>query len=315
MTQTKHSKPIKQINASTIKQITPMTFKNYLLAKGFSKSTTEVYQKELLIYITWCDINNIEAEEATYNEVIGYVQKLRKQQVSQATIQKYLNSIKHYYNWLVKRNLRTDNPVLNINIKGIKRRILHDILNKQELEKIYFDYKNSPSKTLSKKRNEIIISLLIYQGLNTNSLKNLEVQDIKLREGKIHIKSARRSNERTLKLEAHQVLDLMDYTLQVRQLILNKTNKETDLLLVSLGTSSDLNGAITKLIKTLKKQDKKVQNLKQIRASVITNWLKNYNLREVQYFAGHRFVSSTEAYLINDLEDLQEDIEKYHPTN
>jgi integrase/recombinase XerD len=29
--------------------------------------------------------------------------------------------------------------------------------------------------------------------------------------------------------------------------------------------------------------------------------------------AGHRYVSSTEAYLINDLEDLQDDIEKYHP--
>jgi len=29
--------------------------------------------------------------------------------------------------------------------------------------------------------------------------------------------------------------------------------------------------------------------------------------------AGHRFISSTEAYLINDLEDLQEDINKYHP--
>lgn len=291
------------------------TFKNYLLAKGFSKSTTEVYQKELLIYITWCDINNIEVEEATYNEVIGYVQKLRKQQVSQATIQKYLNSIKHYYNWLVKRELRIDNPVLNINIKGIKRRILHDILNKQELEKIYFDYKNSPSESLSKRRNKIIISLLIYQGLNTNSLKNLEVKDIKLREGKIHIKSARRSNERTLKLEAHQVLDLMEYQLNTRLKILQETNKQTDNYLVSLGTSLDLNGTIAKLIKTLKKQDKKVQNLKQIRASVITNWLKNYNLREVQYFAGHRFVSSTEAYLINDLEDLQEDIEKYHPTN
>ena len=38
-----------------------------------------------------------------------------------------------------------------------------------------------------------------------------------------------------------------------------------------------------------------------------------YNLREVQYMSGHKFVSSTEAYLVNDLEDLQEDIAKYHP--
>jgi integrase/recombinase XerD len=33
----------------------------------------------------------------------------------------------------------------------------------------------------------------------------------------------------------------------------------------------------------------------------------------VQCLAGHRYVSSTEAYLINDLEDLTEDIAKFHP--
>lgn len=38
-----------------------------------------------------------------------------------------------------------------------------------------------------------------------------------------------------------------------------------------------------------------------------------HNFREVQYRAGHRYVSSTENYLVNDLEDLQEDINKYHP--
>ena len=29
--------------------------------------------------------------------------------------------------------------------------------------------------------------------------------------------------------------------------------------------------------------------------------------------AGHRFVSSTEAYLVNDIDDLKEDIAKFHP--
>jgi hypothetical protein len=38
-----------------------------------------------------------------------------------------------------------------------------------------------------------------------------------------------------------------------------------------------------------------------------------YNLREVQYRSGHRYVISTEAYYVNDLEDLQDEIEKYHP--
>ncbi|MDB2520732.1 hypothetical protein N9X09_00715 [Flavobacteriaceae bacterium] len=56
-----------------------------------------------------------------------------------------------------------------------------------------------------------------------------------------------------------------------------------------------------------------VKNSLQIRASVISNWLKNYNIREVQYMARHRNISSSERYLQDDLESLQEKIESLHP--
>ena len=53
--------------------------------------------------------------------------------------------------------------------------------------------------------------------------------------------------------------------------------------------------------------------LAQIRARTITGWLKHYNLREVQYMAGHKYVSSTERYRMDILEDLQKELEKNHP--
>ena len=66
-------------------------------------------------------------------------------------------------------------------------------------------------------------------------------------------------------------------------------------------------------IKKINQQNPKVIALNQLRTSVITHWLKLYNLRQVQNLCGHRYVSSTEGYLVNDLEDLSEEIEKYHP--
>lgn len=51
----------------------------------------------------------------------------------------------------------------------------------------------------------------------------------------------------------------------------------------------------------------------QIRSNVITHWLKSYNLRQVQYMAGHKHVSSTEHYQLNNLDNLQSKLEKYHP--
>ncbi len=73
-----------------------------------------------------------------------------------------------------------------------------------------------------------------------------------------------------------------------------------------------MQNAIQKLLKKLKKKHKEIENPKQMRVSVITNWLRNYNVWEAQYMAGNRCVSSTEGYLINDLEDLQEEVNKYH---
>ncbi len=47
--------------------------------------------------------------------------------------------------------------------------------------------------------------------------------------------------------------------------------------------------------------------------SVITNWLGKHGLRQVQYMAGHRFISSIERYQVGQikvgyLSDLQSDL-------
>ena len=287
-------------------------FIKYLLQKGYSIKSSERYLKDIERYKKWLIKENITEEAVSYNDVTHYIQS-KKGSVKQITIQTILASLKQYYNYLVELGFVKENPTVNVQIKGIKRKVLHNILSKPELEKIYFDYKNLESESLSKKRNEIIVSLLVYQGLNTNEIQNLIVKDVKLREGKIFIKGNRRSNERTLKLESHQILDFMEYQLKTREIILQETKKETDLFFVTQGSSLKLQNVMQKLMQQLHKQNGQVKSVKQIRASVITGWLKVYNLREVQYFAGHRYVSSTENYLINDLEDLKEDINKYHP--
>ncbi|MFK5982080.1 MAG: tyrosine-type recombinase/integrase [Flavobacteriaceae bacterium] len=288
------------------------SFKKYLLQKGYSSQTIKSFEVVIKKYLKWLEKENVEDISASYNDILHYIQSLRKT-VKQRTIQSETNSIKHYYNYLKELDLVKENPTLNVQIKGVKRRLLYNILNKQELEKLYNDFKNIETESLAKKRNEIIVSLLIYQGLNSTELGKLTTQDLKLREGKIFINGTRRSNERTLKLESHQILDFMEYQLKTRAEILQNTNKETDLLFTSFGVSTKFNNIISKLVPQLKKLNKKVKSVHQIRTSVITHWLKLYNLREVQYFAGHRYVSSTEAYLINDLDDLKDEIEKYHP--
>ena len=56
-----------------------------------------------------------------------------------------------------------------------------------------------------------------------------------------------------------------------------------------------------------------VQSAWQLRMSVVMHWLKQYDLRIVQHMIGHRYVSTTQRYQDQDLEDLQQQLGKYHP--
>jgi hypothetical protein len=51
----------------------------------------------------------------------------------------------------------------------------------------------------------------------------------------------------------------------------------------------------------------------RLKKTGITGLLKIFDIRKVQYLAGHKYVSSTEDYKANVIDELQDDVTKYHP--
>jgi site-specific recombinase XerD len=298
-------------------------FREWMIIKGYSKNTTESNITMLQRFLQWLVKENIDIVETSYNDVMAFIQSCNQRGNERQTIQQYVVAIRHYYSHLIYEGDMNDNPASNIEIKGIKRRKLHDTLNVKELEEVYKSYpaeltlkKQAPpqkSNQLARKRSKVMLGLLIYQGIRVEELAALEMTDLKLREGKIIIKGKRRTNERTLKLEGFQVIDLMDYTNETRKALLEINQRETTKLFFSKDKGNNFGNMMYSLMKSLRKNNPKVKDIKQIRASVITNWLQQYNLRQVQYMAGHRYVSSTEAYQANNITELQEEIFKHHP--
>jgi site-specific recombinase XerD len=129
------------------------------------------------------------------------------------------------------------------------------------------------------------------------------------KKGKIYVPSRAKSSARELELKPWQMMELMEYINEVRPKLMERAT-HTDFLFPYDGKRFTITNTI---IKKLKKINHKVENINQIRASVITNWLGQYNLRKVQYLAGHRYISSTERYLQDDLENLHEIVNNFHP--
>lgn len=286
-------------------------FSEYLILQGLSEKTRETIIRTVSYFAKWAENENIELENVSYNDVVAYVNYCKKKGNKQRTLQVIVNCVKHYYSFLLSRDEINDNPCTNIDVKGIKRKILYETFSPEELETIYKKYKSE--NHLVHKRNKIILGLIIYQGIRTEELARLTVSDVKLREGKIFIPGSRRHNERELALEAHQLYDLMDYINETRKLFIAIRGQDSKNLFLSMGTSERFDNMMQKLTNQLTKQDKRVKEIKQVRASVITNWLKVHNIRKVQHMAGHRYVSSTEGYQANNMDDLKEDVSRYHP--
>jgi integrase/recombinase XerD len=187
-----------------------------------------------------------------------------------------------------------------------------------------YDYSKVPKRNLersvlSKERNALIVSILIYQGIVTGEIEKIQLADLDLIKATIKIRGSRRHNERILPLKATQIGLFMHYLQNVRPQILEYHTKESNNLFLTLpefskkSTDKDNLDIFKRLSKQLQRTDKQFFNFKQVRASVITFWLKTQGLRKTQYLAGHKWISSTEDYLPNNLDDLTDDINKMHP--
>ncbi|MEQ8905140.1 tyrosine-type recombinase/integrase [Ekhidna sp.] len=295
-----------------------MSFEEYLKSKAFTNGSIRSGMNVIDQFKVWLKKENLRAEEVGYNDLMLYMKYRSRKGASQRTIQAYMSVIKHYFEHLLREEKISSNPASEIEVKGVKRKVLYHILEPHELQSLYHKYQDESPKGI---RNKVMLGLLVNQALNTSELAKLEVKDIDLRQGIIDVKGSRRSNGRKLKLEAHQVMEMYNYVLKVREEIkaiqpkrkYQERQENENLFIGDGGNADNFSNYMTQLMIKVRKINPSVKNAKQIRASVITKWLRMYNLREVQYLAGHRYISSTEGYLENEMEGLIEEVQQFHP--
>jgi len=295
-----------------------LTFKEYLAKQRFKPATVNTYEKYLEHYQKWLNQNKEKPENIQYTDLLDYLKYCYSLELKPGYINHLLTAIRHYYEYLKQLKQIENNPASGLFIKGTVRRLPHDLLSEKQLETIFETYKSKSTSGLSLlafKRNKVMLGLMIYQGLSVLDMQRLEPLHLHLRKGKIDVPKTAKTNARTLKLEAHQLIDLQEYQSQIRPLILQLTAKSTSYLFTSLGQSENLRNSVDKIIQKIKKDHDFVKDIKQLRQSRIALWTKQYDIRQAQYLAGHKYVSSTERYEKTNLEDLQKELNKHHPLN
>jgi len=287
-----------------------MTLIEYLQARH-TKGTAERYQRDIANYLQV--VTEAKAINATYSDIMDYIDILRSKYSNPETIKVIIQSIKKYYYWLNHTGQRKTHPCRNLKLREKTNRDIQiqDLFTASELE-LLLERKERYSDL--KIKNQVIISLLIYQGLTRNDIVNLTLSDVDLNEGAIYIKADTKTNSRTLKLKSKQIMLLHKYINESRKELIR--NESESLILTKLGTAETGEG-ISYLLETAKHLfPNRNLNTKTIRQSVIANLLKSgHDLRLVQTFAGHKYPSATEKYRQTGIEELKAGIQKYHPLN
>lgn len=271
------------------------------LQENLKKSTAKSYLYEIKKY----QLINKNTPEYHYKNIMEYVEILRKT-YEPNSITRILAAIKKYYDYLIEIGIRKDNPARSIKLQDTKQNPiqLQDLFTEKELQSLLKP--RNERYPILQKRNQIIMSLLVYQGVKVGEIIQLKITDINLEKAQIHITGTAQTNNRILALKAEQILLFYTYLENRNHLsnyfLLNKLNSPI--------TGDDINY----LIATYQKQFTKKLTTITIRQSVITNLLtKGNDLRIVQEFAGHKQLDTTEKYKQTGIKALQNAIERNHP--
>ncbi|BAV06182.1 site-specific tyrosine recombinase [Filimonas lacunae] len=257
-------------------------------------------------FITWAEGEVMEVDEITYQELLAYIQYEQSKGLQQSTLVLRLQSLKLYYDFLKVEGVIDKNPVRKVHLKGGVQKVVVNPLDEAALEKLYADYEQlkepacNGKHALSARRNVAILGLMVFQGVHSGEISSFEPKFLQLREGRVSINGTKRSNERVLPLTARQMIGLHSYL----ELLPPEQEKLFD---------CNARNAVYTIMDELKGINPVVQNAAHIRSSVILNWLRKHNKRQVQYMAGHKYITSTEHYEQQELTKLTSQLERYHP--
>lgn len=281
--------------------------KNYL-----QQDLTEQTASGYLYTINHFLKTNPKAKSYKYNNIVNYMDEVSQKYSNIQYRIRILSAIKKYYDYLLIMGLRTEHPCKRLTIKKRNNQLIQfqDLFTSEELQ--FLLYRENRYQFLDT-RNGVLLSLLIYQGLTSAELTQLNIKDIDLVHGTIYIKASNNQNRRTLELLNKQIHLFFKYINEVRpELLKNKTNR---FLLSKLGKPMQID-SIHAIIDPLKAlfPDRKL-NPRTIRMSVICNWLneRKIPLEKAQELAGHKWPSTTEKYIKVNVENERELINRYFP--
>jgi len=245
--------------------------------RKYSDRTIETYQKCVERFFRYC---GKEPKEVSKKDVKEFLEKLDDSGKSGGTIHIYLNSLKFFFEDVLRRNMQID-------IRYSRRpEKLPRVLTKEEVKRLI--------GKISNWKHRLMIELLYGSGLRVSELINIKVKDLNIEKNFGFVRQGKGNRDRMFilpKIVKEKIKNLIE---------IEKIEGEDNLFLSNKKEKYNVR-TIQEIVKKSAKLaglDYREIHCHTLRHSFATHLIENnYSVSEVQSLLGHKSPETTMVYL------------------
>ena len=279
--------------------------------KGASSNTIQSYERDLKYFVKFLKEAGItDVKELSDTHISQYLETMRDNQKSTATISRTLASLRAFCQYLLKEGILVQNPARVIALPKIEKRI-PKILTEEQITKLLDQPNMNDMKGI---RDRAMLEVLYATGIRVSELIGLRVTDVNLQQGYIICRDSQK--ERTIPIGKSAIQALNRYLVQVRHVLLR--DNADNCLFVNFNGHHMTRQGFWKILKNYSKCLGISEDITphMLRHSFAAHLVQNgANLKSVQQMLGHSDISTTQVYmqLGKETEDLKDIYNKSHP--
>lgn len=275
-----------------------------------SRNTLEAYKRDIAGFFAFLKKRDIdEPDNVTNTEIVAFLMELKNEGRAPATINRKMASVRAYYNYLVEKQIISQNPTRNIKTPKVEKKGL-EYLSIEEVDKLLA----MPDDSIRGKRDRAILELLYATGIRVNEVIAANVSDVNLRIG-FFTCPGESGKARIIPIGRPAKAALEEYIFNSRDMIV-KENKEEKALFVNYYGKRMTRQGLWKIMKEYAGKAGLTQKLTPhiLRNSFAVHMVQNgADLKSLQELLGHEDISATQIYLSVTKNRIKDVYDKTHP--
>jgi integrase/recombinase XerD len=286
-------------------------YENYLTkVKQASANTVFSYTRDIRQFSEWLRVNeNLDVVDASQLNISDYLDHLKEQGRSNATVSRSLASLKNFYSYVVSSGFLNVTPVApEIHVERGEKK-LPQILSGKEVELLLAQPACVDAKGI---RDKAMLEVMYATGMRVTELIDLDIEDVSIDLATINCRGAKK--KRAIPLYPAALRALAIYLRDVRSLMLADPSEQA--LFVNVNGSRMSRQGFWKILKYYQTKARIEKDITPhtLRHSFAVHLLENgADLGSLQELMGHSDISSTQLYTHMINQKIKSVYEKCHP--